>query len=268
MNLLCRGQALGNDPSLGAVYAALYSSADPRHGVATGETFQLALSVMPDRGASRGCAYLPGAPLTAVADILAVEGLEFFPRQGWFRARAEAGETVTGVVHLRVHDSVTAPLLRPQMVVGVPDASGRKLVRTGKLADAALVLRPPAARSLRALTEPGRPCTVNVLSAAPVGSRAVSVAQPRGGDTQLSHDGWVTYTPSPGFTGYDRFDYEVVTPAAAKLTSHVNVFVGSTAHAPGVFPQHTADVAFRPWQWPELSGEMPWPRPGPSARNR
>ncbi|MEV0411806.1 Ig-like domain-containing protein [Streptomyces sp. NPDC050448] len=267
-HLLCRGRALGNDPSPGAAYAALYSSADPRRGVAPGETVQLGLSVAPDQGAARGCAYLLEAPLADSADIVAVQGLEYFPRQRWFRIRADAGGTGTGVLHLRVHDTATAPRIRPQIVVAVPDATGRKLVRTAKLDADALPLRPATARSLRIAAEPGRPGTVNVLSAAPAGSTAVSVTQPRGGDAQLSYDGWVTYSPAPSFTGYDRFAYTVATPAGEQQTSHVNVFVGSLDYTPGVFPAHPTDVAFRPWQWPELSGEMPWPRPGRPARNR
>ncbi|MFB6811995.1 Ig-like domain-containing protein [Streptomyces sp. NPDC056387] len=267
-HLLCRGRALGDEPSLGAVYAALYSSADPRRGLAPGETVQLGLSVAPDQGASRGCAYLLEAPLADSADVVAFQGLEYFPRQRWFRLRAEAGETGTAVLHLRVHDTVTAPRIRPQIVVAVPDATGRRLVRTARLDADALPLRPATARSLRITAGPGGPGTVNVLSAAPAGSTAVSVTQPRGGDAQLSYDGWVTYTPAPSFTGYDRFEYTVATPAGEKQTSHVNVFVGSLEHTPGVFPAQPVDVAFRPWQWPELSGEMPWPRPGQTARNR
>ncbi|MFI6002587.1 Ig-like domain-containing protein [Streptomyces sp. NPDC051366] len=261
MNLLRRGQAVGDTPSLGAVYAALYSSADPRRGVSPGETVQFGLSVAPDQGASRGCAYLAEEPLTAVGEIVGVQGLEYFPRQRWFRARADAGEQTTGVLHLRVGDSATARSIRPRILVGIPDASGRKLVRTGKLAAEPLPLRPATARGLRIATEPDRPGTVNVLSAAPAGSTAVSVTQPRGGRAQLSQDGWLTYAPAPGFTGYDRFEYTVSTAAAAELTSHVNVFVGSLEHIPGAFPQHPSDSAPRPWQWPELTGEMPWPRP-------
>ncbi|MFB7978056.1 Ig-like domain-containing protein [Streptomyces vinaceus] len=260
MNLLLRGQAVGDTPSLGTVYAALYTSADTRRGAAPGETVQFGLSVAPDQGATRGCAYLAEEPLTAVGEIIGVQGLEYFPRQRWFRARADAGEQTTGVLHLRVSDSATARSIRPRLVVGVPDASGRKLVRTGRLVAAPLPLRRSTPRGLRLVTEPGAPATVNVLSAAPAGSTAVSVTQPRGGRAQLSPDGWVTYAPEPGFTGYDRFEYTVGTASAGRTTSHVNVFVGSLEHIPGAFPQYPADSAPRAWQWPELTGEMPWPR--------
>lgn len=79
MNLLLRGQAVGDAPSPGSVYAALYTSADPRRGVAPGETVQFGMSVAPDGGASRGCAYLPEEPLAAVGEIVGVQGLEYFP---------------------------------------------------------------------------------------------------------------------------------------------------------------------------------------------
>ncbi|MGW8783562.1 Ig-like domain-containing protein [Streptomyces sp. NPDC055796] len=261
MNLLLRGQAVGDTPALGTVYAALYTSADPRRGVSPGETIQFGLSVAPDQGAPRGCAYLPEEPLAAVGEIVGVQGLEYFPRQRWFRARADAGQQTTGVLHLRVGDSGTARSIRPRMAVGIPDATGRKLVRTGKLAAEPLPLRRSAPRGLRLVTKPGAPGTVNVLSAAPAASTAVSVTQPRGGRAQLSPDGWVTYAPDPGFTGYDRFEYTIGTVSTGQLTSHVNVFVGFLEHIPGAFPQHPADSTPRAWQWPELTGEMPWPRP-------
>ncbi|GAA1556628.1 MULTISPECIES: Ig-like domain-containing protein [Streptomyces] len=267
-HLLCRGRALGEDPAQGAVYAALYSSADPRLGVAPGETFQLGLSVAPDGGAPRGCAYLLGAPLTESAEVVGVQGLEFFPRQRWFRLRAEPGENAAGVLHLRVRDSAAEPRIRPQIMVGVPDATGRRTTRTGRLDAEALPLRRPVARGLRLTAEPGGSGSVNVLSACPPGCTAVTVTAPRNGDAQLSYDGWVTYTPAPGFTGYDRFAYTVATPAGEKLTSHVNVFTGPLDAVPGAFPAHPSEVAFRPWQWPELTGEMPWPRTAPSATDR
>ncbi|MFD7259161.1 Ig-like domain-containing protein [Streptomyces sp. NPDC059874] len=269
MYLLCRGRALGGDPSLGAVYAGLYSSAEPRAGVTAGDSFEIGVSMAPDQGAPRGCAYLLEAPLTEAAEIVGVQGLEYFPRQRWFRLRAEAGESSTGVLQLRVGAAVTAHRIRPQFIVGVPDATGRKIVRTGKLSGAALPLRRPGvARGLRITAEPGGTGSVNVLAAAPAGSTVVSVTQPRAGSAEVSYDGWVAYTPVPGFTGYDRLEYTVTTPEAVKLTSHVNVFVGAPAQAQRVFPEYPTDVAFRPWQWPELSGEMPWPPPQQPARNR
>ncbi|MFD3544900.1 Ig-like domain-containing protein [Streptomyces sp. NPDC058655] len=266
MFLLCRGRAVGGDPSLGVVFAGLYSSADPRAGVAPGDTLEIGVSVAPDQGASRGCAYLMEGPLTEAAEIVGVQGLEYFPRQRWFRVRAEAGESSTGVLRLRIGAATSAHRVRPQFSVGVPDATGRKLVRTGKLSGEALPLRTAAARGLRITAETGGTGAVNVLSALPAGSTVVSVTQPRTGSAQVSYDGWVTYTPSPGFSGHDRLEYTVATPDAAKLTSHVNVFVGAPGQTPGVLPERPADVAFRPWQWPELTGEMPWPAPVAAVR--
>lgn len=267
MNLLRRARATGEDPARGSVYAALYSSADPRFGASPGETVQFALSVAADRGVLRGCAYLLEERLTAAGEIVGTQGLEYFPRQRWFRVRADAGETSTGVLHLRLKDPASAHGIRCQVSVGIPDATGRKLLRTGRLDAEPLPVRRPVARGLRITTAPGRPGTVNVLSAAPPGSNALSVTQPRGGEAQLTYDGSVTYTPAAGTVGYDRFEYTVGTPAGGRLTSHVNVFVGTLEHTPGAFPEHPAISAPRPWQWPELMGEMAWPRTDRSQQN-
>ncbi|MCB5165547.1 Ig-like domain-containing protein [Streptomyces bambusae] len=267
-HLLCRGRILGENPSLGLVYAGLYCSADPFRGVQPGETLQLGLSVAPGEGASRGYAYLPEAPLLGAAEIEAVQGLEYFREQKWFRVRADGGATGTGVIQLRIKDPVSARRIRPQMLVGMPDASGRKVLRTGKLSDEALIVLRPKAPGLRLVAEPGQTASVNVLAAVPAGSSAVSVTRPRHGKSELSYDGWVTYSPERGYTGWDRFEYTVSTPAGGTLSSHVNVLVGAGPQTPGVFPEQRTTAPFRPWQWPELTGEMPWPRPDQSAQNR
>lgn len=265
-HLLCRGQAVGSDPSQGVVYAGLYSSADPLRSVAPGDHVQLSLSVAPDQGAPRGCAYLLADSLSGSAEIVAVQDVEYFPKQNWFRVRAEAGETRTGLVSLRIGRPKGAPRLRPQITVAVPDASGRKLIRTGRLSDTALPVRASSAPGLRIVAGFDTPGSANVLAAAPAGSAAISVTQPRNGAAQLSHDGWVTYLPAPGFSGYDRFTYTVGTSEAAKITAPVNVFVGALDLLPGAFPEHTATTEFRQWEWPELTGEMPWPHAYPPSR--
>ncbi|WP_392673319.1 Ig-like domain-containing protein [Streptomyces sp. LN785] len=266
-HLLCRGRAVGAEPSQGVVYAGLYSSADPQEGVVPGDHVQLGLSVAPGEGAPRGCAYLMESSL-AGAEILAVQGLEYFPGQRWFRVRADLGETRTGVVSLRIGRPERVPRLRPQIMIGVPDGTALKMIRTGRLSDASLPVRAASAPGLRMVTEPGTQGAANVLDAAPAGSFAISVSQPRHGSTQLSRDGWATYLPTPGFTGYDRFEYTVGTADSAKITAPVNVFVGDPGHAPGAFPQHAVATGFHPWQWPELTGEMPWPGPHESMRSR
>ncbi|WP_327370785.1 Ig-like domain-containing protein [Streptomyces sp. NBC_01217] len=267
-HLLCRGRAVGTDPSEGAVYAGLYSSADPLAGVAPGEHVQLGLSVAPADGAPRGFAYLLADSLADGAEIVAVQGVEYFPEQGWFRVRAEPGETQTGVVSLLVGRPKKAPRLRPQIIVAVPDASGRKLIRTGRLSDAVLPVHTVSAPGLRIVTEPNTPGSVHATAAVAAGSSVISVTQPAQGSTQLSPDGWVTYLPAPGFLGYDRFQYTVGTPDSTKLTAAVNVFVGPLDRVPGAFPPHTVTTEFHRWQWPELTGTMPWPRSHASSESR
>lgn len=263
-HLLCRGQA--TEPSQGVVYAGLYSSADPRSWAAPGDIVHLGLSVAPHEGAPRGCGYLLEDSLTGAAEVLAVQDIEYFPKQRWFRVRADAGETRTGFVQIRITRPQGAPRLRPQITVAVPDASGRKLVRTGRLSDATLQIRTHGLFGLRITTGQNTPGSVNALATAPPGSSAISVTQPAHGTSQLSPDGWVTYLPAPGFTGYDRFTCTVGTTDAAKATAPVNVFVGSLEQCPGVFPEHPASTEFHHWSWPELTGEMPWPQAYPSSR--
>lgn len=171
-HLLCRGRILGENPSPGVVYAGLYSSADPFHGVLPGETVQFGLSVAPGEGASHGFAYLPEAPLVGAAEIEAVQGMEYFREQRWFRVRADGGTTGTAVIQLRIKDPASARRIRPQIMVGIPDATGRKVLRTGKLSDEALVVMKPKAPGLRLAAEPGQNASVNVLAGVPAGSSA------------------------------------------------------------------------------------------------
>ncbi|WP_328536118.1 Ig-like domain-containing protein [Streptomyces sp. NBC_00344] len=258
-HLLCRGRATGTEPSRGAVYAALYSSADPLSGVAPGDQLQLGLSVAADGGAPYGCAYLMEDSLLDAADVLDAQQLEYFPEQRCFRVRADPGTHASGVLLLRIKHPTGAPRLRPQIRVAVPDGPGRKPVRTGRLSDAALPVLAPAARGLRIVVRPGEGGTVHATSALP-GSTPISVTQPAYGTARLTADGWVSYQPRPGFRGYDRFQYTVATADGGKSSAPVNVHVGELGEVPGVFPEHTGAAAFRAWQWPELTGEMPWPQ--------
>lgn len=263
-HLLCSGRATG--PSQGIVRAGLYSSAEPDRSVVPGDIIELALCVAAEQGAPRGCAYLLESSLLDAGEVVSLEALEYFPRQRWFRVRADPGETRTGVLSVRIGRPGCAPRLRPQIMVGIPDATQRKMVRTARLTGHSVPIRPHRLTGLRILTSPGARGEGNVLDEAPDGSFAISVTQPLYGNAQLSRDGWVTYEPAPGFVGYDRFEYTIGTADSMKATATANVFVGDLAAAPGVFPPAPVVTAFSPWQWPELTGKMPWPQESP--RNR
>ncbi|MEV8567511.1 Ig-like domain-containing protein [Streptomyces sp. NPDC051322] len=201
---------------------------------------------------------------------MAVEGLEYFPAQRWFRVRADPGANASGIVSLQVKEPTGAPRLRPQIRVAVPDGSGRKLIRTGPLSDASVLVGAATAPGLRLLMRPGDLGSVNVL-AGMAGSSPISVTQPVHGTAQLAADGWVSYQAPTGFAGYDRFHYTVATADGRKSSAPVNVHVGELDAVPGAFPEYPATTEFRGWQWPELSGRMPWPRlPGtaPSPRGQ
>ncbi|MFI1937001.1 Ig-like domain-containing protein [Streptomyces purpureus] len=258
--VMCRGRAVGTEEnSPGVVHAALYSSVAPFSGVAPGDIVQLGLSVAVE-GAPFGYAYLQEKYFADTAEIVSIQQLEYFPRQRWFRVRAEPGETGTGVMVIRVKQPKKEPRLRPQISVAVPERETGKLVRTASLKDRALMISTAFAPGLRIVTAAGARGSVNVLAAVAPGSTPVSVTQPRCGSAQLAHDGWLAYLPHHGFTGYDRFEYTVATPDGKKITAPVNVHVGGLDGRAGVFPEQQLTTEFQQWQWSNLSGEMPWPR--------
>ncbi|WP_406283052.1 Ig-like domain-containing protein [Streptomyces sp. NBC_00209] len=265
-HLLCSGRATGPDPSQGVVRAALFSSVEPDRPVVPGDIVELALCVAAEQGAPRGCAYLLESSLVDAGEVVSLEALEYFPRQRWFRVRADPGETRTGVLSVRIGSPGRAPRLRPQIMVGIPDATQRKMVRTARLTGHAVPVGPHRLTGLRIVTSPGVRGEGNALVEAPEGSFAISVTQPLHGSAQLSRDGWVAYDPAPGFVGYDRFEYTIGTSDSTKATATAHVFVGDLTAAPGAFPQTAVTTAFTPWQWPELTGTMPWPQE--SSRNR
>ncbi|MFJ6609264.1 Ig-like domain-containing protein [Streptomyces sp. NPDC091289] len=259
-HLLCQGRALNADPAEGAVVASLHSSVAPDVGAAPGDVIELSLSVAPDERGSYGYAYVLESSLLEAAEILSSQGLEHFPRQRWYRVRADAGEVGTGVLTLRVKEPKKGPRLRPRIMVGAPEGPGRAVARTGKLTGHAVLVRTHTLPGLRVVTASGAAAEVDVLAQAPSGSSAIAVTQPLHGSAELTAGGKLTYQPSPGFTGYDRIEYTVATGDSTKITAAVNVFVGDLGATPGIFPEHPSATGFEPWEWPEITGDMPWPR--------
>lgn len=267
-HLLCAGKAVGTEEnSPGVVHAALYCSVPPFSGVAPGDVVQFALSVAVEN-APFGYAYLQEKHFADAAEVLAVQDVDCFPKQRWYRVRAEPGRNGVGFFSVRVkRPKKQEPRLRPHIAVAVPDRDTRKIVRTASLRDRSLLIRTMFAPGLRLVTAPGVPGSLDVLAAVPPGSAPVSVTQPRSGSAQLGPDGRLDYLPHQGFTGYDRFEYTVATPEGGKVTAPVNVYVGNLEGRPGVFPEYGLTTDFRPWQWPELTGEMPWPRTTTTPQN-
>jgi hypothetical protein len=264
-HLLCAGRAVGTEErSPGVTHAALYSSVAPFSGVAPGDVVQLALSVAVEN-APFGYAYVQEKYFADAAEIVAIQDVEYFPKQRWYRVRAEPGQNGVGFLSVRVkRPKKKEPRLRPHIAVAVPGRESRKMVRTASLRDRSLLIRTMFAPGLRIVTAPGVPGMADALGAlatlAP-GSRPVSVSQPRSGTAGLGQDGRIGYEPRPGFTGYDRFEYTVATPDGGQVTAPVNVYVGALDDRPGVFPEHQLTTDFQPWQWSELTGAMPWPGP-------
>ncbi|MER7517939.1 Ig-like domain-containing protein [Streptomyces sp. NPDC126499] len=260
-HLLCRGRAVGTEESSpGVVHAALYCSVPPFAGVAPGDTVQMALSVAVEN-APFGYAYLQEKYFADAAEILAVQDVDYFPKQRWYRVRAEPGVNGVGFFSVRVkRPKKKEPRLRPHIAVAVPGRDSRKIVRTASLRDRSLLIRTMFAPGLRIVVAPGTQGSVDVLAAVPPGSTPVAVSQPRFGTAQLGQDGWLGYLPYQGFTGYDRFEYTVATPDGGQVTAPVNVFVGSLEGRAGVFPEQQLTTDFQNWQWSDFTGEMPWPR--------
>lgn len=73
-----------------------------------------------------------------------------------------------------------------------------------------------------ATTSAGTPVTVDVLANDTYGDEPVSLSdldgpptietQPQNGTVAVNADGTITYTPNPGFTGTDTFEYRITTP--------------------------------------------------------
>ncbi|MFF0434549.1 Ig-like domain-containing protein [Streptomyces sp. NPDC004327] len=267
-HLLCAGKAVGTEAeSPGVAHAALYSSVPPFSGVAPGDVVQFALSVAVEN-APFGYAYLQEKYFADAAEILAVQDVEYFPQQRSYRVRAEPGRNGVGFFSVRVkRPKKQEPRLRPQIAVAVPGRDSRKVVRTASLRDRSLLIRTMFAPGLRLVTAPGAEASLDVLAAVPPGSAPVAVSQPRSGAARLGPDGRLGYLPHQGFSGYDRFEYTVATPDGEKVTAPVNVFVGSLEDRPGAFPEQPLTTDFRSWQWPELTGEMPWPHRTATPQN-
>lgn len=255
---LCRGRVTSEDPADGAVYAALFSSVDPTIGARPGDEMHLALSVAPDASAHLGFAYLLADSLKGVATVVSLQDIEMFPHQGWYRVRAEQGQTSTGYVTVQIVGRPKAPRLRPQIAISVSGPGGRGKVRVGRLGHEAVPVRSSVVPGLRMVTDPGVPASVHALDALAGQGLPIAVTHPRHGMAELSADGWIHYRPAPGFAGYDRFEYSVGTAAGEKIDAPVNVFVGRPV-TPGVFPDIPGSTSYQHWQWPRLSGEMPWP---------
>ncbi|MFE5734507.1 Ig-like domain-containing protein [Streptomyces sp. NPDC056528] len=268
-HLLCSGKAVGTEDDLpGVAHAALYCSVPPFSGVAPGDVVQLALSVAVEN-APFGYAYLQEKYFADAAEVLAFQQMEYFPRQRWYRVRAEPGANGVGFLSVRVkRPRKNEPRLRPQIAVAVPGRESGKKVRTASLRDRSLLIHTLFAPGLRIVTGPGVPGSADALAAVPPGSVPAGVTQPRHGTARFDPDGTLTYLPYQGFTGYDRFEYTVTGPEGEKVTAPVNVHVGGLEGRAGVFPEHQRlTTEFRSWQWPELTGAMPWPEAARPPRN-
>lgn len=93
---------------------------------------------------------------------------------------------------------------------------------------------PPEVNDDRAMTTKGTPVSVDVLAndSDPDGDPLTvgSVTQPDHGSSVIDPDDTITYTPEPGFTGRDRFEYTACDPGGLCGTATVHVRVRPGAH--------------------------------------
>ncbi|HEY2796196.1 MAG TPA: Ig-like domain-containing protein [Micromonosporaceae bacterium] len=249
-HLIVAGRVTTTDPDA-EVRASLCTDVDPAAPLVAGTDIELSLSVAPDPAAPWGYGYLMASSLGDVATIVGASGAEYFPAKQMYRVRAEAGERRTGRIVLRIRDTHSVAALRPVIAVGAPDGEERHLVRTGSLSDVVFRVGDERAPGLAIIAAPGR--SASAIAAGVV----VGVTEPRHGSAEAREE-VVTYTPVPGFTGYDRFGYELQI-ADGTLSGTVIAYVGTDV-PPGLLDGHSA-VARTPWKAGEISGPLPWLAP-------
>lgn len=83
--------------------------------------------------------------------------------------------------------------------------------------------QPPVVSDDTAGTTSGEPVTVEVLGngSDPEGGAltVTDVSQPANRTATLNPDGTITYTPNPGFTGQDSFEYTITEPSQTLLVT-------------------------------------------------
>jgi Tol biopolymer transport system component len=89
---------------------------------------------------------------------------------------------------------------------------------------------PPTAVDDFVATNPGTALTIDALAndtdADADALTIASIGTPAHGRAELTADGKLLYTPDPGFTGVDVFDYTVVDPSGASATASAHAGVG------------------------------------------
>ncbi|MEU8658205.1 Ig-like domain-containing protein [Actinoplanes philippinensis] len=112
-------------------------------------------------------------------------------------------------------DDETVTYVPPQGFSGIAVLTYTAATADGALTGATLTVTvgaPPTAPDREVGTPPGHPVTIPLPSTDERGRPATvgQVGRPQHGTVQINPDGTVTYTPEAGFTGVDRFSYEIV----------------------------------------------------------
>ncbi|GAA4932738.1 Ig-like domain-containing protein [Actinoplanes utahensis] len=104
---------------------------------------------------------------------------------------------------------------------------------------------PPSAPNREATTPPGSPVAIPLPSTDEQGRPATvgRIGQPQHGTVRVNPDGTVTYTPNPGFTGVDRFTYEIIDANGNVAFGTIIVTVPAPASPSPVTPTPPASPA-------------------------
>lgn len=245
---------------------AVHSEVHPRSSVAPGQTLRLALTVQAGPGAAQAYGYLAEPSVAAAADVVAVEGAEYASTQGRYRVRAQAGETRTAVLTVRIRPGTTEPALRPAIGAAIPGVDPRKLLRAEPQADEGVRIRSFFAPG-RALNIPPHaahaPALIDVRQGLPPGTALLGHTQPRSGRAGVTRDGLLAFEAAPGAAGYDGFRYTVRSPTGEQAEGRVVVHIGDLSATPGLLTPPGFDgigaTRHLPWTQPKILGPLPWP---------
>jgi CshA-type fibril repeat protein len=117
------------------------------------------------------------------------------------------------------------------------DALGQSVTQT-----VTVVVAPKGADD-QDITSTDTPVTIDVLANDPTDGLTVqSVTTPGHGTATPNPDGTITYTPAPGYSGFDRFTYTAVDAEGQKVTQNVDITVT---------PKGTDDTATTPFETPK-----------------
>lgn len=214
----------------------LHGDKDPALPLRPGETVEFEFKVIPEGPGSRYYGYLMVESFSEAATIERAAGMSLLAVGDRYATSTVAGEERTARFALTVHENVPRhAFLVPQLRAGIIADGGSSLTastRSVKQLGYRIAPLPPQGRKL--MVPPGYRGALNGLTEGlGDGVRLVGVGPARFGETSVTPDGLVTYSPVAGFAGYDSFDYVLADQAERLTRAQVTVYVGDLTMTPG-----------------------------------